>query len=404
MDFLSGFKWALPAAFSDAAFLCSFEEGDIIYDTPLAYEGKWSSVRNKIQYFVQIKYPERGYSPVSTECGIFETNWFSEVRLELYKNHKRVTIGEIRTTQGKLYSTLWKGDLTYILNEDAKTPEPPINVQGVTKNLGKTSAIVRKLTKGQPTFVMVKDDTNPIAREKYLKIKKALSVYLQGVPIIMSPNEAGISNAENIIPTIQVIVFVTKDISSEELEKVVKSTLYTPSKNATTDRFRVSAHGRIFPDDSELLFIYQDAKGNISKRDIFVISQSNDYLQGVCRESNGIRTFRKDRVLEHITDISIIEERLDYFIKENPTPSTSNTTSYDICFTGFKKQDKEKLQELARQKSMNVRSSVTKNLAFLCCGYNAGAKKIEAARKQGVIVFNENQFRAMLETGELPEE
>ena len=53
---------------------------------------------------------------------------------------------------------------------------------------------------------------------------------------------------------------------------------------------------------------------------------------------------------------------------------------------------------------MTVRSSVTKQLNFICIGKNAGPKKMEAARKQGVVVLNENQFRVMVETGELPED
>lgn len=404
MDFLPGFTWALPTAFSDAVFLCSFEEGDILYDTPLAYEGEWNNVKNEIQYFLQIRHPARGYSSASNGNGVFEANWNSEVRLELYKNHKMVSVGQIHTTQGKLYSALWKGDIGLILNKDSKNPKPPINIQQVTKDLGNTSKAVKILTKGKSSFVMARDVTSPIAREKYFKIKTALSKHLKDEPIILSPNEAGISNPENVAPTIQIAFFITDKISTKELEDIVKKAVYVPSKNAKIDKFRISSHGRIFPDNSELNFIYQDAKGNISKREIFAVSSSDDYIQGICRKSNSIRTFRKDRVLEYISDISIIEKRLNHFIKANPAPPTIDTKLSDICFTGFKKQDKDNLTKLAKQKDLNIRSSVTKNLAFLCCGYNAGPKKIEAARKQGVIVLNEHQFRTMLETGELPEE
>lgn len=404
MEFLPGFTWALPAAFSDAVFLCRFEEGDILYDTPLAYKGEWNNVKNEIQFFLQIRHPTRRYSSASNGNGVFETNWNSEVRLELYKNHKMVTVGQIHTTQGRLYSALWKGDIDLILNKESKNPKPPINIQQVTKELGNTSKTAKTLTKGKSTFVMAKDDTSPVSREKYFKIKTALSKYLKDEPTILSPNEAGIINSEYIAPTIQIAFFTTDKISTEELEEIVKKAVYNPSKNAKTDKFRISSHGKIFPDNSELTFIYQDAKGNISKRDIFAVSSSDDYIQGICKKSNSIRTFRKDRILEYITDISIIEKRLNHFVKANPTPPTTDTTLPDICFTGFKKEDKEFLTNLAKQKNLNIRSSVTKNLAFLCCGYNAGPKKIETARKQGVIVLNENQFKTMLETGELPEE
>ncbi|MCI5192690.1 MAG: hypothetical protein D3915_06125 [Candidatus Electrothrix sp. AU1_5] len=81
----------------------------------------------------------------------------------------------------------------------------------------------------------------------------------------------------------------------------------------------------------------------------------------------------------------------------------SNTSAPEICFTGFKKADKIKLVELAESEGMVVRGAVTINLEFLCCGYNAGPKKIEKARHHGVIILNESQFKTMLQTGEIPE-
>lgn len=41
MEFFSGFKWAVPGAFSDAVALCRFEEGDTLYDTKNAYNDDW---------------------------------------------------------------------------------------------------------------------------------------------------------------------------------------------------------------------------------------------------------------------------------------------------------------------------------------------------------------------------
>jgi hypothetical protein len=39
MDFFPKFKWAVPHAFGDALAACRFEQGDILYDTLMAYEG-----------------------------------------------------------------------------------------------------------------------------------------------------------------------------------------------------------------------------------------------------------------------------------------------------------------------------------------------------------------------------
>ena len=40
-NFLDGFLWAVPTAFSDPLAACRFEQGDILYDTKKAYEGTW---------------------------------------------------------------------------------------------------------------------------------------------------------------------------------------------------------------------------------------------------------------------------------------------------------------------------------------------------------------------------
>lgn len=158
-------------------------------------------------------------------------------------------------------------------------------------------------------------------------------------------------------------------------------------------------------------FIYQDARGNVTARSVENTSESGEYIQGICLKAGGLRTFRLDRVLEYVTS-SNIDERLDFHIQNCPPPKTKgesnrNTNSLgqpEICFTGFKSPDKVSLTKLAEDAGMFIRSSVTTQLNFLCCGYNAGPKKIEKARHQGVVALNENQFKEMLSTGEIPEE
>lgn len=404
MDFLPGFNWALPKAFSDAVFGCRFEEGDMLYQTPLAYKGNWD--KKELEYFIQVMYPARGGSKTAGDAAVFEKNWNSEVRLDIYKNYEKISIGQIRTTQGSLYSTLWKGDLNLILSDNVKSPELPVGVSAVNKVLDEVENTAKNISNGLPVFVMVLDITSPVSRDKYLKIKSKLSKHMKQEPINMSPKDAGIQSYGSIAPAIQIAFFVTTVKFPSELESLIKEAVYIKSKNAKTSRFRVAAHGRIYPNDTELSFIYQDAKGNITTRDVHTVSVSDIYIQGICKKTNSIKTFRKDRVLEYITDLSLVEDRLNHHISINPAPKAAPQSAYlpDVCFTGFSKDDKGSLIKLAKEKGLTVRSSVTKQLNFLCIGKNAGPKKMEAARKQGVVVLNENQFRVMVETGELPED
>lgn len=163
--------------------------------------------------------------------------------------------------------------------------------------------------------------------------------------------------------------------------------------------------------DQPTEFIYKDSRGNITHRIIANISESSEYIQGICTKQNELRTFRKDRVLEYIIDSLSAKSRLIYHIDNNPKPRviTSKPRKHniscksEICFTGFNKEDKEILVGIAESRGIFVRSSVTKTLNYLCCGYNAGPSKIEKSRHQGVVILTESQFKLMLETGEIPD-
>lgn len=156
-------------------------------------------------------------------------------------------------------------------------------------------------------------------------------------------------------------------------------------------------------------FIYQDAKRNITIQSISKISENEVYLQGFCTIANGFRTYRKDRILEIIENEKISEERLEYYRSINPPPLSPSQSSrkpshlLDICFTGFKSDDKKRLKELSENAGFVIRSTVSKNLNFLCCGYNAGPKKIEKAREQGAVAITEEQLIKLIETGEIPD-
>ncbi|WP_330926951.1 hypothetical protein [Candidatus Sororendozoicomonas aggregata] len=167
----------------------------------------------------------------------------------------------------------------------------------------------------------------------------------------------------------------------------------------------------------EKYFIYCDAKGNLSAREVCSVSESQWYTQAISLDTHSIRTFRRDRIIEEVKCKDQLPERLDYHQKQATKPDSSlapppgvipnlkrkASHSIDICFTGFARSEKEHLAGLAENAGMIVRKSVTTNLNFLCCGSRAGPKKIETARNQAVVVLCEEQFKTLLRTGEIPE-
>lgn len=246
MEFFSGFKWAVPKAFSDAVSLCRFEEGDILYETEKAYDDDWEKASKFIEHSLQIKFPARVKGRVAENGGgVFGSNWNSEVRIDLYKRLEKVGVGQIHTTQGRLYSALWKGDLA-ILEKNTEEPPIPLSVQDVTRNLEQVSKKANELSVGFPVFVMARDLSNPVSREKYSKVLTKLRKYLEKNPKILSPQKAGLMQYENIAPTVEVAFFPMYGTSAEELHDLVKSAVYVPAKNAKKEMFRLAAHGVIF--------------------------------------------------------------------------------------------------------------------------------------------------------------
>ena len=246
MEFFSGFKWAVPVAFSDAVALCRFEEGDILYDTQKAYDEEWGNAGKHIEYSMQVRYPVRVTSGASAnEGGVFSSNWKSEARVELYRHLEQVGVGQIETTQGRLYTALWKGDIT-VLKRDTEEPQIPFTVQQVTRNLTEASDTAGKLSSKYPVLVMARDLSNPISREKYSKFLWKLKKHLASEPQLLRPKSAGLNNWANVAPTIEIAFFITNGVSAEQLHNLVKEAVYVPAKDAARDMFRISAHGVIF--------------------------------------------------------------------------------------------------------------------------------------------------------------
>lgn len=245
MEFFSGFKWAVPRAFSDAVALCRFEEGDILYDTEKAYYDDWEKASQFIEHSLQVRYPAR-VSGGATEkgAGVFGSNWGSEVRVDLYKNLEKVDVGQIHTTQGRLYTALWKGDIA-VLDKESEEPVIPLSVQDVTKILKQATEKAKELSVGFPVFVMARDLSNPVSREKFSKILTALKKNLHNQPSILVPGKAGLSKIDNIAPTVDIAFFLMNGTSAEELRELVKSAVYAPAKNVKKEMFRISAHGII---------------------------------------------------------------------------------------------------------------------------------------------------------------
>lgn len=163
-----------------------------------------------------------------------------------------------------------------------------------------------------------------------------------------------------------------------------------------------------------MLFIYCDANDVITKRELGNYKDDGIYLQGYCIYSKGVKLFRKDRIIkqfdrnEDLTEFNAAPHPEDTIVqiltKEQRKALIQEGHALEICFSGVFSVKKSILQEKARENDMLVRTSVTKNLMFLCVGHRgAGPVKIKKAEDQGVYPLTEDEFHKLVDTGEMPE-
>lgn len=249
----TSFSWALPIAFSEPLCFCRFEEGDIIYDTHKAYIGTWAESLKHISYSIQINFPPRAVKKKSDEDSesAFKNNWNQTVNFIL-TNYKTKEIKEIITIQGKLYSFLWKGNFSFLEN-DEKVSIPTQALKSIhffkeSESYFKPIA-ASKLQKPN-IFIMPYDRSNSLLKNKFDKVNSCLSNDFVEKHIIFERANKVIDKTKNeFVPTLQLVCFAVSSELPIKVEASLKKALYTPSKNKKTkkDRFLLKKHGLFIP-------------------------------------------------------------------------------------------------------------------------------------------------------------
>ncbi|MFM2213499.1 MAG: hypothetical protein RL427_762 [Bacteroidota bacterium] len=111
------------------------------------------------------------------------------------------------------------------------------------------------------------------------------------------------------------------------------------------------------------------------------------------------KILRSKTVLTEL-ELNDLTERQGWDIVYSLKPKTENKT--EICFTGFSPIEKNELTKIAEQNNFHIAKSITVKLNFLCYGENAGPSKMKKAEEQNAILLNEDEFRNLIETGEIP--
>lgn len=153
--------------------------------------------------------------------------------------------------------------------------------------------------------------------------------------------------------------------------------------------------------NGRLRFIYEDANGNTSTREVSQFTHDGVYIEGYCHSRKAQRTFRRDRVVEYLEGEELLMPMIDAsdFVDE----PFADCPVMEILFTGFSEDERFDLEVDAEEAGLVVRKTVTKNLVFVCAGPRAGSSKLAKARGQGCLILDKSQLKRMLFTGELLE-
>lgn len=245
MEYFDGFAWAVPWEFHDAVDQCCFERGDIIYDSAGAYGPDWVKARETFRHFIQVRFPEQlasGTGPGGES--VFRANWRSVVRLDVFDGPMKVE-SDLLSTQGRLYTTLWRGDLA-ILRDDYPEPRAPDGWRDILPRLESVKPVAESLKADGSVFVMPYDPASALSLEKFRAVESALSANLRLGPEVRRPSESCLSAPDTVAPTVSVAFFPVSGLTDTELADRLKAVLYVPTKGARRSQFRVSAHGAVF--------------------------------------------------------------------------------------------------------------------------------------------------------------
>ena len=237
-----GFSWHVPAAFREAVALCAFQEGDILYECHEMIPD------NRQARLLQVLTPARlPNHQGSTASAVFRRNWGTDCEVMLYGRGRMGKPTHIRTTQGRLYTALWTGDVAWL--SASSQPEVPAGVAELKTQLRRTAEIGSRLRRigswSSPAFVMPADVSNDLYREKKHSVEASVSPELKAAGWFVEGKTLIPDSKRPIAPTSGAYVFEAPALSQIDLFERIKAALYKPSPNAKKPRFQIARHGYI---------------------------------------------------------------------------------------------------------------------------------------------------------------
>lgn len=245
------FAWGIPKSFSVPLGDCRFEQGDRLYNSVKGYEGTWNDALQHLDYSIEVLSPRRGEGIQKTDkdsASVFCGNWSTPVRIAI-THHKENRTEELRTTQGRLYSLLWRGELS-IVSPTLPDPTMPLKTITFLNEIERELAHFRACVSRKfpcAFFLTPFDETNSIFVGKANAIRDALSQEFIFELHKERPYVVYGSELTEFAPTLYLACYVINSTDTAALDAAFKKALHTPAKNKVTDRenWNLRNHGRL---------------------------------------------------------------------------------------------------------------------------------------------------------------
>ena len=233
MEKYSELRWYMPPSFKDCLAKCRFEQGVVIFkDKPVGE--KWEEEMKNIDYCIQIKFPP---SAIGADSAML-SHWNSEVIFERFfpKTKEKETV---KTTQGRLFSFLWKDDPEILHDtEDLPPPLHKISLKSINKNFIRT-----KIPVGSVGFAFIYNPVNDILIDRLNNIKKAASEY-DFKELTFSIEESCIieekEKANGIYPLIKTKLLLFRGIAHKNIHDLIKDVVF---KGKDEKNFNIKLYG-----------------------------------------------------------------------------------------------------------------------------------------------------------------
>ena len=182
---------------------------------------------------------------------VFAQNWLrGKVELDLAEP-RTGGVRRVVTTQGRLYTVLWKGDPGVLESPDPGPPVPRLATMDKRwrEELPGAAGHFRPAPagSGKPAclFVMPYDPTRQRLKEKLHAVHAVLSRGHRVEVRHATPEETGLRAPEGFLPTVTLACVSVDSPDAERVQAALKEALYRPSEDrkAGTDRFSLAKHG-----------------------------------------------------------------------------------------------------------------------------------------------------------------